>query len=124
MGVPSSFNVDVDVNSLPDISISHIPSITVGSVGPVGPVSLTGIPTDYSLDLQLTEIPSVRGHVPADFRIGVSVFGIELLSVRICGEAQVITEKYQPNPCEQCGRDHLGHSRVQAEDPFLSIRPA
>jgi len=27
---------------------------------------------------------------------------MELLSVRLCGQAQVITEPYVPNPCE-CG---------------------
>jgi hypothetical protein len=30
---------------------------------------------------------------------------VELLSLRLCGEAQVITEPYHPNPCETCGRE-------------------
>jgi hypothetical protein len=29
--------------------------------------------------------------------------GMELLSIRLCGEAQIITEPYKPNPCERCG---------------------
>jgi hypothetical protein len=28
---------------------------------------------------------------------------MELLSLRLCGEAQIITEPYEPNPCEICG---------------------
>ena len=48
------------------------------------------------------EIP-IRGHLPADFCVGLSVFGIELMNVRLCGEAQIITEPYHPNPCEVCG---------------------
>jgi hypothetical protein len=49
------------------------------------------------------EIPSVRAHVPANFRLGLSVFGVELAALHLCGEAQVITEPYVPNPCERCG---------------------
>jgi hypothetical protein len=29
--------------------------------------------------------------------------GLELMNVRLCGEAQIITEPYTPNPCETCG---------------------
>ena len=95
--------VDVDVNSLPDLKISEI--------GAVGPVTLAGIPDRYSvaisslpdLILRIREIPSIRAHVPADFRLGVSVFGVEVAALRLCGEAQVITEPYVANPCEHCG---------------------
>jgi hypothetical protein len=41
-------------------------------------------------------------HLPADFHFGVTLLGHELLGMRICGEAQVITEPYLPNPCEVC----------------------
>lgn len=112
MGVslPSTYDLDVDVNS----------------VGPVGPVSVAGIPDTYNIHIQklpkielsidpleikpvdisirLKEIPSIRCHLPANFCVGMSLLGLELLAVRLCGEAQVITEPYQPNPCERCGR--------------------
>jgi hypothetical protein len=26
-----------------------------------------------------------------------------LFCIRLCGEAQIITEPYRPNPCESCG---------------------
>lgn len=95
--------VDVDVNSLPDLRITDI--------GPVGPVTLAGIPSNYSVgvtslpdvNLRIREIPSVRVHVPANFRLGLSILGVELAALHLCGEAQIITEPYVPNPCERCG---------------------
>jgi hypothetical protein len=97
-GIPSTFHVNLDtipalhlnVDTLPAIhlNIDHIPKIQLG----VDPV-----------EIRLTELPSIRGHLPADFCIGLSVFGMELMNVRLCGEAQIITEPYRPNPCETCG---------------------
>lgn len=96
-----------------------------GSLGPVGPVTIAGIPDTFHIDidkipkiqlgidpvtlnpvtlnLAITEIPEIRGHLPADFCVGLSIMGMELLSIRLCGEAQIITEPYKPNPCERCG---------------------
>ena len=105
MGVPSSFDIDV----------TDLPSITVSSVGPIGPVTIAGIPNPMhiaidsplpkiqlgldplevkplSISMALKEMPSIRGHLPADFSIGLSVLGLELMCVRLCGEAQIITE--------------------------------
>lgn len=45
----------------------------------------------------------MRTHLPADFTVGLSLFGMELMCIRLCGEAQMINEPYTPNPCEQCG---------------------
>ena len=95
--------VDVDVNSLPDLRITDI--------GPVGPVTLAGIPSNYTVgvtslpdvNLRIREIPSVRAHIPANFRLGFSLLGVELAALHLCGEAQIITEPYVANPCEGCG---------------------
>jgi hypothetical protein len=97
-GIPDSFDIDITgipvvhlaVDDLPTIhlSIDNIPKIQFG----VDPV-----------ELRLTEFPSIRGHLPADFSVGVSVMGLELAAIRLCGEAQIITEPYEPNPCEGCG---------------------
>lgn len=100
---------------------------SVGAIGPVGPVSVAGIPDTYHINIdnlpririgvepvtlhldpvefsmRIKEIPSVRGHLPADFSVGLSLLGVELMCVRLCGEAQIITEPYRPNPCEHCG---------------------
>jgi len=103
-----------------------------GSLGAIGPVSIAGIPDTYSyrvkelpklsigLDpidvrlgpihttLSIKEIPSVRTHLPANFTLALSLFGLEVAAVRLCGEGQIITEPYRPNPCETCGHGDVG----------------
>ena len=80
-----------------------------GSLGSVGPVTVAGIPDTFHINIdklpKIKEIPNIRAHLPADFTVGLSLLGFELLAVRLCGEAQVITEPYHPNPCEDCGAD-------------------
>ena len=105
--------VDVDVVDLPtvDVDVNSLADLTITEVGAVGPVTLAGIPSNYTvaisnlpdLNLRIREIPSVRAHVPANFRLGFSILGIELAALHLCGEAQIITEPYVPNPCERCG---------------------
>jgi hypothetical protein len=124
VNVPSSYDHDVDVTSIPPISVS--------SVGAVGPVTVNGIPDAFDIDIthlpkielnidpieikpldlsiRLKEIPSIRSHLPANFCVGFSLLGVEIAKIRLCGEAQVITEPYQPNPCEICGKPALSHS--------------
>lgn len=118
-------------------SVALTTPVGVSGVGPVGPVTVSGIPDTYHINvdkldkisigvdpvhlavdslpkislgvdpieisLRLKEIPSVRAHLPADFSVGLSILGMELLCMRLCGEAQVITEPFHPNPCERCG---------------------
>ncbi len=89
-----------------DIDNVNIQKITIA----VDPVQLTIEPLDLSLEIK--EFPSIRGHLPADFSVGISMLGMELLCLRLCGEAQIITEPYKPNPCEICGgvkADDKGH---------------
>jgi len=62
------------------------------------PVTVTVTPIDFTL--RIKEIPSIRAHFPVDYGVCVGLLGVELLSVRLCGQAQVITEPYVPNPCE------------------------
>lgn len=103
-GIPSHYSVDLDLVSPIDltgipssfkIDISSLPRIQIG----LDPITLN--PVDVSV--RLKEIPSVRAHIPAAFTVGFSVLGLQLASIRVCGEAQVITEPYIPNPCEHCG---------------------
>jgi hypothetical protein len=62
-------------------------------------------PIDFSF--RLKELPSMRVHLPLNYCVGLALFGCEILSVRLCGEGQVITEPYVPNPCE-CGYQKAG----------------
>ena len=52
------------------------------------------------------QIPSIRTHIPSTYTVGLSVLGYELVALRLCGETQLITEPFSPNPCEICGRVH------------------
>ena len=112
-----------------------------GSLGEIGPVTLSGIPSEYTFNIKelpkieigidplrgtlkiepvkielapietsiaIKEIPSVRVHLPANYCIGLSVLGVELAAVRLCGEGMVITEPYVPGPCEVCGSTQSG----------------
>lgn len=118
VNVPSTYEHDVDVTS--------IPTITIGSVGPV---TISGIPDTYHIDItnlpkislsidplkiepldisfKLKEIPAIRAHVPMNYCVGLSLLGFELANIRLCGESQVITEPYRPNPCEICGSPRM-----------------
>src|SRR5262245_51825789 len=92
-GIPSSYSLDV----------THIPKIQVGvDKLTVGLDPITVDPLDVSV--RIKEIPNIRTHIPALFTLGLSVLGYELLCAKLCGEAQVITEPYHPNPCEHCGQ--------------------
>jgi hypothetical protein len=97
-GIPQPFHAAVD--SLPDlhISIEKIPAIHL-NIDTIPKIQLGIDP----VEIRLTELPSIRGHLPADFCVGLSILGMELMNIRLCGEAQIITEPYKPNPCEVCG---------------------
>jgi len=109
-GIPSHFTIDL--NGIPSnvhVSVDHLPTITLD----IQPLTLEIKPVNVSLDvrpvdasLRLKEIPSVRAHLPADFTLALSVAGFELACLSLCGEAQIITEPYHPNPCEICGQTH------------------
>ena len=82
------------------VDITHLPKIEIALDHiTVEPITLK--PLD--VNVRVKEIPSVRTHVPAAFTVGFSVLGLQVASIRLCGEAQVITEPYVPNPCEHCG---------------------
>lgn len=99
MVVSGDLDVDADIR-IPTayqigMGIDRMPKIQLG----LDPVELR--PVDLSL--RLKEIPPIRMHLPADFRVGLALFGRELLTIRLCGEAQMIAEEYHANPCEVCG---------------------
>jgi hypothetical protein len=116
-GIPSNF--DLTLHGIPSnfhASLDNVPTITL-DIKPltldIKPLTLEIKPVTVSLDvkpvdvsLRLKEIPSIRAHVPADFTLALSVAGFELACLSLCGEAQLITEPYHPNPCEICGQAH------------------
>ena len=122
MGTPDTIKTKISG------SLGSVGPVTVaGSLGAIGPVTVAGIPDEFdisikelpkiqlgldpvtinplSMSVAITEIPEIRAHLPADFTVGLSLFGFELAAIRLCGEAQAIVEDYEPNPCEHCGHD-------------------
>jgi hypothetical protein len=99
-GIPSTFSLGL--TALPTIQLGTVPPITLEpltiNVGTIPPITLEPM----SLSLAITKIPSVRAHVPSNYCVGFSLLGIELFSIRLCGETQIITEPFIPNPCEIC----------------------
>lgn len=105
-GIPSNYTVDMSLDLVSPVELAGIPSsyqLDVTSLPKIqiglDPITINPL----NLSLQITQIPSIRAHVPANFLAGFSIFGIQLASIQLCGEAQVITEPYVPNPCEPCG---------------------
>jgi len=115
-GIPKDFGISIDKIPKIDIglglSVDKLPKILVG----LDPITINPITLNpLSLDLSIKSIPNVRAHLPADYSAGISILGIELFSVRLCGEGQIITEPYRPNPCERCGTTRSDTVRTQAE---------
>lgn len=94
-GIPDTYTFNVD--KLPKIQFGVDP---LQSTVTLNPVTLTISPVQASL--AITQVPSVRTHLPANYCLALSVFGVEVAAVQLCGEGQVITEPYHPNPCETC----------------------
>lgn len=107
--IPTGFDFDVDldldISGIPtaySFAITDLPKIEVG----IDPMEFKVAPLEIrplDMSFRIKEIPSVRVHLPVDYRVGLTLFGIELACVRLCGQGQVITEPYIPNRCE-CGK--------------------
>jgi hypothetical protein len=105
-GIPSNYTVEMSLDLVSPVELAGIPSsyqldITSLPKIQIGLDPITINPMDLSV--AITQIPSIRAHIPAHFAVGFSIFGFQLASIQLCGEAQVITEPYVPNPCEPCG---------------------
>ena len=89
-GLPSKYSFAFE--SLPQISIRSEPVR-------FEPIRIEPIRIE-PMEIRFAQWPSVRVHLPADYTVGLSVFGHEILRVRLCGEGQAISEPYVPGPCE------------------------
>jgi hypothetical protein len=102
--IPSSFEfgigLDLDIAGGLDLNIPTNYSIGIDRL-PTIDINLRPIeikPLDLSF--RIKEIPSIRAHLPLDYKVGFSLLGRELACIRLCGQGQVITEPYVPYPCE------------------------
>jgi hypothetical protein len=129
-GVPTAFSIGVTELPVVSVAVEKIPTLhlSVDNIPPLH-VSVDALPPiKVQLDpveIRLTEIPSTRVHIPADFAVSLSMMGMDFGVVRLCGEAQVITEPYKPNPCEICSRaptvDH--GAEVRPVEPAVVVHP-
>lgn len=99
-GIPNTYNFHIKEfpKELPKIQIGVDP---LTSTVKFDPINLKIDPIETSISIK--EIPSARTHLPANYSIALSFFGVEVAAIHLCGEGQIITERYQPNPCEICG---------------------
>ena len=95
-GIPSTYTFNI--HELPKISIGVDP---MQSTVTLEPVTLTINPIQTSISIK--EVPSTRTHLPANYCVALSLFGVEIAAIQLCGEGQIITEPYKANPCEVCG---------------------
>jgi hypothetical protein len=113
---------DIHVKELPkfEIAVTEVPALTLNSNLAVTKlptananvttnsnvttsIAITEIPPiNSNVSIAVTEIPEQRVHVPTHYQVGFSLFGIEIWSLSLCGETQVINEKYVPRRTEIC----------------------
>lgn len=91
----------INVNAgLDNIRIKEVPKIEVDTNSTLNSDSRVALSSDNNI--RIKEIPEIRAHVPMNFNFGVKFFGLEFLVYSLCGELQLITEKYIPNTWERC----------------------
>lgn len=112
-GIPDTYTIKV-----PEIDKIEFGVDPLESTLTLKPVELNLGPIDTSVSIK--EIPSVRAHLPVNYCVGLSMFGVELAAVRLCGEGMVITEPYKPNPCEVCGS--TARAPVPGRPPAVTTR--
>lgn len=116
-GIPSAFTFGVTELPTATIEVDALPTIHL-SVDNIPRIPIAFEP----IEIRLTAIPSVRTHLPADFAVGFSLWGQEIGAIRLCGEAQIITEPYRPGPCEVCGpRPSLAPNQAPGAGPVATV---
>ena len=87
-------HVDADLDN---IKITGLPKIELADINVNARIK--ELPR---IEIAIKEIPDTRVHVPANYNLGISVLGVCLMNLSLCGEAQIITEKYVPRRMELC----------------------
>lgn len=106
VGSEGTIQVDADLDN---IRVRELPRLELGDINlrlkemPTINMAVKELPTiNLEAGIAIREIPDTRAHLPAHFDFGISILGFELLTFSLCGEAQVITEKYVPHRLELC----------------------
>jgi hypothetical protein len=104
--IPSKFELELglglDISGIPTnygIGITQLPTIDIK----LQPINIALAPVEIKpidMSFRLKEIPWARFHFPVDYRVAFGLCGVELACIHLCGQSQIITEPYVPNPCE------------------------
>jgi hypothetical protein len=86
LNLPTSYSIDLDIDPM---------TFTINPIE-LKPIEIKPL----EMVFRLKEVPSIRAHLPVDYKVGFSVLGAELFCIHLCGQGQVITEPYVANPCE------------------------
>ncbi|OUS13666.1 hypothetical protein A9Q89_02345 [Gammaproteobacteria bacterium 53_120_T64] len=139
--IPSSFGIDldgdfdIDIPTTYAIGITDLPQIDV-NLHPldikIQPLDIKVQPLDINIrpleikpldiSLRLKEIPSIRAHLPLNYKVGFSLLGREIAGINLCGQGQLITEPYQAYPCE-AKPSAVSERNKLASTPSKGIKP-
>jgi len=101
----------VDVG-LGEVRVKELPVIRLESSIKELPKIITESKVDLGLDdIRVKELPKfevefsvkpVRVHLPGHHKVCISIFGVEVFSLAVCGESMVVAEPYLPHKTEVC----------------------
>jgi hypothetical protein len=131
-GFPSTYTIHTDDDLLSDIHIKELPELTLHTDNDLlSDIHIKELPvlkleaaikeiplirTDNKIDagldnIQIKELPVVRlkvgldptrVHMPGNWKFGVSVLGLPIVSFDVCGESMVVIEDYIRHKAEEC----------------------
>ena len=103
-------DVNIRVKEIPritidsNVAVTQLPPINTNlAVKELPPINTNiAVKELPEIKIALSSLPDTRVHLPANFNVGLSVLGICLVNLSLCGEAQIINEKYVPRRMEIC----------------------
>ncbi len=114
VGFPNPWTINltggshIDLDGAMDLAFSGIPTEYGMRLREIAPISISLAPMEIKpmdISFRLKEIPSIRAHLPLNYKVAVSLLGAEVFKLQLCGQGQLITEPYIPNPCERRATD-------------------
>ncbi|HEX8280172.1 MAG TPA: hypothetical protein VF551_02245, partial [Chthoniobacterales bacterium] len=100
-GTGNTIQVDSDLDNIRvkeipavEFRVKELPTMTVNSNVAVRELPVMRLEANTNVNVAIKEIPDTRVHLPAHYQLAFSLFGFEIWKVALCGESQVINEKY------------------------------
>ncbi|HEV3409806.1 MAG TPA: hypothetical protein VG095_05905 [Chthoniobacterales bacterium] len=95
---------NIHVKEFPEVAfrVKELPTMTLNSNVAVKELPTMRLESRSDVNIAIKEIPEQRVHLPAHYQLAFSFFGIEIWKLALCGEGQIINEKYSPRRTETC----------------------